>query len=137
MTDGGGETVPIAVFRRAVETGVDTVPVSQGAPVLQPAGRAHTHRVRGWLGGGGGGGCHGEAVTETEEPRHSVTLTVSRAPVEAGGGAVPVSQVTGNISNQYQYQDSNNRRSILTLSTQPSVWRKGRFLLMKDLLSCL
>ena len=49
--------------------------------------------------GGGGGGGHGEVVTETEEPRHPVTLTGSQGPVETGGGAVPVCQLAGNISN--------------------------------------
>ena len=36
MTDNGGQTVSVAVMCGGVETGVDTVPVSQGAPVLRP-----------------------------------------------------------------------------------------------------
>ena len=100
MTDGGCQPVTVAAAGRSVEAGVDTEPVSQGAPELQSAAWPHTHRVRGLLGGGGGGGegGHGEAVTETEEPRHPVTLTVSPALVQTGGGAEPVCQLAGNIS---------------------------------------
>ena len=101
VTDGGCEPVPVAAAGRSVEAGVDTEPVSQGAPVLLSAARPHTHRVWGQLGGGGGGGGeggHGEAVTETEEPRHPVTLTVSPALVQTGGGAEPVCQLSENIS---------------------------------------
>ena len=101
VTDGGGEPVPVAVFRWLVEAAVDTVPVSQGAPVLRPHPRTDTerHRLRGRVGGGEGGGGHGEAVTEAEEPRHHLTLAVSRATVEAGGGAEPGCEVAGNIRN--------------------------------------
>ena len=44
MTDNSGQTVSIAVMCWGVEAGVDTVPVSQGAPVLRPGDRADTHR---------------------------------------------------------------------------------------------
>ena len=51
------------------------------------------------MGDGGGGGGHAEVVAKTEEPRHLVTLTGSQGLVETGGGAVPVCQLAGNISN--------------------------------------
>ena len=44
MTDGGGQTVPVALAGWPVDAGVDTVPVSLGAPVLQPGARAETQR---------------------------------------------------------------------------------------------
>ena len=79
VTDSGCQSVSIAVLCRGVEAGVDTIPVSHGAPVLRPGPWPGAHRHWGWLGegGGGGGGGHGEIVTETEEPRHSVCLTGS------------------------------------------------------------
>ena len=44
VTDGGGQTVPVALAGWPVDAGVDAVPVSPGAPVLRPGARAETQR---------------------------------------------------------------------------------------------